>query len=389
MSTLLALWEKLPSGLRNSVKALPGSEWLKVRVAGTPKLPPIASGERRAVVYLPTWARWDVMRQRPQYLLAAFAAAGYDVYFVDPRESTPRSQDGVRIVTSIRRVPAGGVILYVHFAPLRHMFERFDDAVVVYDLLDDLSIYDSSEEGLPKERRVTAHHPHVMKEAAVVTVSNEVLLERHQAERDDLILVPNGVDVVRFSRPQPRPADLGERNANRPVIGYHGAIAEWFDFDLLTSVATARPDWDFVLVGPVDPAVAGRAAALEALPNVRSLGERPSGEMPAYVQAFDVGAIWFQVNTMTEGVTPLKMYEYLAAGVPCVSTPLPACVAETAVVTAADPDGFVEALEEALSHAPGGSSQSARDEIARLHSWESHLQPVLDRLAAEGLDRVR
>jgi glycosyltransferase involved in cell wall biosynthesis len=382
VSTLLSLWEKLPSGLRNSVKALPGSEWLKVRVAGTPKLPPIPSGERRAVVYLPTWARWDVMRQRPQYLLAAFAAAGYDVYFVDPRESTPRIQDGVRIVTSVRQVPAGGVILYVHFAPLRHMFERFDDSVVVYDLLDDLSIYDASEEGLPAERRVTAHHPHVMGEADIVTVSNEVLLERHREERDDLILVRNGVDPERFSRARPRPADLPEADPDRPMIGYHGAIADWFDFDLLTAVATSRPQWDFVLVGPIDPTADGRAGVLEEL-------ERSSDEMPAYVQAFDVGAIWFEVNTMTEGVTPLKMYEYLAAGVPCVSTPLPACVAEQAVATAADPAGFATALEEALSQQPGRSMQTAQDEVARLHSWQSHLQPVLDRLEAEGLDRAR
>lgn len=389
MSTLLSLWEKLPSGLRNSVKALPGSEWLKVRVAGTPKLLPIPSGERRAVVYLPTWARWDVMRQRPQYLLAAFAAAGYDVYFVDPRESTPRTQDGVRIVTSIRQVPAGGVILYVHFAPLRHMFERFADAVVVYDLLDDLSIYDASEEGLPAERRVTAHHPHVMKEAAIVTVSNEVLFQRHRAERDDLILVPNGVEPERFATVQPRPADLPAADPDRPIIGYHGAIADWFDFDTLTVVAQTRPDWRFVLVGPVDPVATTRAAELESLPNVWLLGERPSGEMPAYVQAFDVGAIWFKVNTMTEGVTPLKMYEYLAAGVPCVSTPLPACVAEPAVATASDTGGFVAELSAALSAISDETRRTMREEVALHHSWKSHLQPVLDRLEAEGLDRAR
>ena len=374
-------------GLRNSVKTLPGSERLRVFIAGSPKLPAIPTGERRAVVYLPTWARWDVMRQRPQYLLSAFAAAGYPVYFVDPRESKQREQDGVQIVTSIRQVPAGGVILYVHFAPLRHMFERFEDTVVIYDLLDDLSIYDASEEGLPLERRVAAHHPHVMQAADIVTVSNEVLEQRHRVERGDLILVPNGVDPDRFSERRPRPADLPQADPDSPMIGYHGAVAEWFDFDLLTAVATARPDWRFVLLGPVDPTVTARASDLEELPNVLLLGERPSGEVPAYVQAFDVGAIWFQVNTMTEGVTPLKMYEYLAAGVPCVSTPLPACVAEPAVATASEAAGFIGELKAALHR--DESQKATRDEVARRHSWDGHLRPVLERLEANHLDRVR
>ena len=171
------------------------------------------------------------------------------------------------------------------------------------------------------------------------------------------------------------------------MIGYHGAVAEWFDFELLTAVATARPGWHFVLLGPVAPTVAARASDLEELPNVLLLGERPSDEMPAYVQAFDAGAIWFQVNTMTEGVTPLKMYEYLAAGVPCVSTPLPACVAEPAVVTAFDASGFIGELEAALHSSESG--RAARYEVARRHSWDTHLRPVLDRLEANHLDRVR
>jgi hypothetical protein len=156
----------------------------------------------------------------------------------------------------------------------------------------------------------------------------------------------------------------------------------------VTRVARACPDWRFVLVGPVAPVVAARASSLEALPNVWLMGERPSDTMPGYVQAFDVGAIWFQVNTMTEGVTPLKMYEYLAAGVPCVSTPLPACVAEPAVATAAGATEFVGRIEEARASAVDSAAAQSRMEIARRHSWIGHLQPVLERMRREQIDRV-
>jgi glycosyltransferase involved in cell wall biosynthesis len=323
------------------------------------------------------------MRQRPQYLLQAFAALGHPVFFVDPREPALREADGVHIVPALDAVPGRSPILYVHFAPLRHLFDSFEDPVVVYDLLDDLSIYDADEDGMPEERRVRFHHPRVMERADVVMVSNPVLADTHRAERADLVLVPNGVDAGRFGAPAAPPSDLS--GDGRPVVGYHGMVSYWFDVDLLAAVATARPGYRFVLVGPVDPRVAERVAPLRALPNVELLGERPSSLMPSYVQAFDVGTVWFQVNDLTRAVTPLKMYEYLAAGVPCVATPLPACVDEPAVTTAATPDEFAAALDRALASAHA----AALRETARRHDWTALLRPVVDRLGALGLDRVR
>lgn len=337
------------------------------------------------MVYLPTWVRWDQMRQRPQYLLVAFAAAGHPVYFVDPLEPEPRQVDGVRIVPDVAQVPKQGVILYVHFAPMRHMFGLFDDPVVVYDILDDLSIYEADEVDVPPERRVAAHHPHVMREAQVVIVSNRVLADTHRAERPDLIVVENGVDPARFGRPAPRPADLPEEG---PIVGYHGAVSYWFDFELLEQVASRRPEWRFVLVGPVDPRVKERAEQLAQLPNLVLLGERPSDDMPGYVQGFDVGSIWFQVTPMTRGVTPLKMYEYLAAGKGCVSTPLPACVEEPEVRTASDPEGFVAELEAELAAATDPAVVEARKLAARAHSWSARLEPALQRLRDLGLERL-
>ncbi len=378
MSRLLDWASRLPPGVQTALKSLPGAAYLRMIAAGTPKLPGPASGEKRAVVYLPTWVRWDVMRQRPQYLLSAFAKAGHPVYFVDPRGGAARLADGVHIITSLRDAPRDGVILYVHFAPVRRMFRLFRDPVVIYDILDDLSIYERSEAGIPERNRVGAHHPHVMERADVVIASNAVLAERYGPQRPDLMLVENGVDLEAFTNPAARPDDL----PNGPIVGYHGAIAPWFDFALFDSVARSAPDLQFVLVGPVDPESADDAARVGRLPNVHLLGERPSTEMPAYVQAFDVGAIWFRVDHMTRGVTPLKMYECQAAGTPCVATPLPACVAEPSVRTAAEPEEFLGALRQAMS----GSSAPTDTAVI---SWDARLAPVLQRLGSLGLDRVR
>lgn len=335
------------------------------------------------MVYLPTWVEWGSMKQRPQFILETFARAGHPVYFVDPRAPEVTEIDGVHIVRDLADVPKSHVILYVHFAPMAELFDRFEEPVVVYDILDDLSIYDADEVDVPEERRVRFHHPTVMKSADVVIVSNEILAERHRQERPDLVHVPNGVDVERFSRPVPKPSDVP---VGGPIVGYHGMISHWFDFDLFAAAAGARPEWRFVLVGPTDPRVEGPAQEAEMIPNVTRLGERSSDLMPAYVHSFDVGTIWFQVDEMTLGVTPLKMFEYLAAGVPCVSTPLPACVAQEGVVNASEPGGFVDAIESALSATD--EDRRRLQEIARSSDWTAVMAPAVTLLDEKGALRV-
>ncbi|GMQ94809.1 MAG: glycosyltransferase family 1 protein [Acidimicrobiia bacterium] len=353
--------------------------------AGTPRTVSHEVGSLRPVVYLPTWARWDIMRQRPQFILAAFARAGHPTFFVDPRESEIREVDGVSIVPSLNEVPANDAILYIHFAPVDAMVERFDRPAIFYDILDDLSIYDEDEAGLPPERTAAYHHLSLIEVADVVSVSNEVLLERHLAERDDIVLVANGVEPERFRADGPRPDDLP---SGGPIIGYHGAVASWFAFDLLESVAREEPSWQFVIVGPVDARAQDEADEVGLLENVHFLGERPPDSMPRYVQAFDVGTVWFDVTPMTEGVTPLKVYEYIAAGVPVVSTELPACVAEPAVRTAADAETFRDELREALASREDDEWLSLASTTTESASWSKRLAPVFSALDAQRLRRV-
>jgi glycosyltransferase involved in cell wall biosynthesis len=373
-----ALGSRLPGSVRRFVKIVPGSQRLRRLATGRPGGPVPESGTLRPVVYLPTWARWDVMRQRPQFLLEAFAGAGHPVYFVDPRERTSRTVGGVSIVPSLEDVPGEHVILYLHFAPLRQLIDRFTDAVVVYDILDDLTIYDADEKGLPAERTVAHHHPFLVDRANQVIVSNPVLDERHRSERDDLILVENGVDARLFSKPAPRPSDLPDSGA--PVIGYRGAVAQWFDFDLFLTVAAAEPGWQFILVGPVDGRVAEEVERVSALANVAFIGERSSDEMPGYAQAFDAEAVWFVVSDLTRGVTPLKVFEALAAGTPVVSTPLPACEVIPAVRTAGDPRAFHEALGLALQDATDPKWRDVASATAHDADWSRRLDPLLSRL---------
>jgi glycosyltransferase involved in cell wall biosynthesis len=330
-------------------------------------------------VYLPTWERWEVMKQRPQYLLEALAAAGHEVWFVDFRLSEPeRVDDVIHLVPSIREVPSSGVILYTHFAPTQTLIDRFRDKVVVYDILDDLSIYEPDERDMPVERTVRHHHGPLMTSADLVIASNPVLAERHRFERSDLILVENGVDLERFTPDGPVAPELPEG----AIVGYHGAIAPWFDFDLVTQVARMRPDVTFVMVGPVGPGLENQSATLAAMPNVVLLPAQGSERIADFVRGFTVGILPFVVDEMTEAVTPLKMYEYLACGVPMVATPLPACLSENAIRTASDPDGFVAAIDAGIALGPRERLDLRRH--AGPADWRRRVAPLLDRLEERG-----
>jgi glycosyltransferase involved in cell wall biosynthesis len=264
--------------------------------------------------------------------------------------------------------------LYTHFAPTRPLIDRFSDRVVVYDLLDDLTIYEPDEHGMPRERRVRHHHEPLVKSADVVIASNPILLERHRAERSDILLVENGVDLERFDSVGP----IAEALPEGQVVGYHGALAPWFDFELVGAVAGLRPDLVFVLVGPVDPKVRDKARLLRGRGNVTFLPSQPSEQIADFVRGFKVGVLPFIVDQMTEAVTPLKMYEYLACGVPMVGTPLPACLKEPAVDTASGPEDFAAAIDAALARTPGERLDLRRHALTA--DWGRRVAPLVDLL---------
>ena len=148
------------------------------------------------------------------------------------------------------------------------------------------------------------------------------------------------------------------------------------------------PEWWFVLVGPVDQRDTAQAERLGRLPNVLRLGERSLDALPGYVQAYDVGTMWYPLNPVTEAAIPMKLYEYLAAGRACVSTPLPACEAAGGVWTAGDVAGFVAALEAARAAAGTEEFAAAAAAETAEAAWPKRLEPIFEALETAGLLRA-
>ncbi|HWC64982.1 MAG TPA: glycosyltransferase, partial [Thermoanaerobaculia bacterium] len=199
--------------------------------------------------------------------------------------------------------------------------------------------------------------------------------------RPDALYLPNGVDPSHFGRPGPTPADAFalSPSARRPIAGYYGAIASWFDAALLEDVARRLPGWDFLLIGPFYHWALEPWGLLNR-PNVRWLGPREYAELPGYLAAFDVAIIPFVVNEITLATSPLKLFEFFAGGKPVVSTPLPECEAFPEVRIASDAAGFARAVVVAAAWGKRPGSREALLAIADASSWDARVERALARL---------
>jgi glycosyltransferase involved in cell wall biosynthesis len=210
----------------------------------------------------------------------------------------------------------------------------------------------------------------------LVVVSADKLYESKAPFNPHTYLIRHGVDYSHFRKaldPATRvPDEL--LNLPRPIIGFHGLIADWVDTDLLLLLAQTFSEGSLVLIGKATTDV----SMLERTPNVHLLGRKPYAELPAYCKGFDVSLMPFRINELTLNANPLKVREYLAAGLPVVSTAIPEVERVGLCRIGADYDSFIGEVRQALAD-PGPSV--ARSEAIRGESWEARVDELRGYLA--------
>lgn len=212
----------------------------------------------------------------------------------------------------------------------------------------------------------------VARDADIVTAVSAGLVEKlEEAGAEKVALLGNGVDYEMFQRSANTgiPDEMNE--LGRPVIGYVGAIAQWFDFDLVETIARRFPGASIALIGPVFREVEGAARRLaEERKNVVFPGEKKYDDLGAYLSSMDVCMIPLEVNELRRLADPNKLYEYAAAGRPIVTMAYSEYVEslDGLVYVAHSRGEFVDKVEEALGK--GGDPEALR-EFARARSWQS------------------
>jgi len=271
------------------------------------------------------------------------------------------------ILSELKFVPQ---ILWTYLVDFPGLYEALKPELVVYDCVDDHSSY----AGLRSPRFVNWLEKKVVGMSQVCFATTEELLEKIKPFQQNSFLVTNGVDADYFiQHPKTRPLDLQDMPS--PIIGYFGAIQEWFDVELILQTAKANPMLCFVLVGPY---TSGIKSSLN-LPNVHLLGRKSYDEAPAYINAFDVCLIPFKKNNLTLNISPLKFYEYCALGKPTVSIPVKQMLplADFCYLYDSERD-FEWMIQTALSE--DGNRNQERIQLAKDNSWESKFQLMFQKI---------
>ena len=245
---------------------------------------------------------------------------------------------------------------------------------LVYDCMDDWATFP----GIADKPTLLARERELVTRASLVDVSSGTIHERWAPLRDDLLLLRNAADFDHFhgcAGEDPLP------DVKNPIAGYFGAIASWFDVNLVSAVATARPDVTFVLIGEVFDA---EIDALASLPNVLLLGHQPYERLPAFLRRFDVCLVPFEVSSATAGMDVVKIYEYFCSGKPVVATPIREIVHLAPLVRlAADAAGFLHELDAALTE-DDPAAVLARIHHAKENTWARRV----DEMEQETYDRT-
>jgi hypothetical protein len=268
-----------------------------------------------------------------------------------------------------RRLGLSRPILWSFMPNVAGLIGRLGERMVVYHCVDDYAEFT----GVSREaiRRLEAD---LVRRSDLVLTSSERLRDERLTINPRTHFVTHGVDVGHFGRAldpsTPLPEDL--KHLPRPVIGFFGLIADWVDVSLVRAMADRHPDWSIVLVGRV----ATDVSVIEGRPNVRLLGHRPYAALPAYCRGFDAAIVPFRMNDLTVRANPLKLREYLAAGLPVASTPLPEVLRYDALVETGDGDReFVAAVERALTRRSAAAVRARHDAMIT-ESWEARVEEI-------------
>jgi UDP-galactopyranose mutase len=354
--------------------------------------------------------RWDFVFQRPQHLLTR-CARSHRTYFVEepvfeveaggkPRMDVRVSQHSDNVFIAVPNLPEGysdiigaqrelldGLIRdkninrYVlwYYTPMALPFsDDLKPIATVYDCMDQLANFDGAHPEL-RQNELT-----LFKKADVVFTGGQSLYEAKREEHGNVHAFPSSVEAAHFAQSRSLRGDSSEpadqASIAHPRAGFFGVVDERLDIKLLGEIADLRPDFQFVIIGPVvkiDP------ASLPQRENIHYLGGKQYKELPSYLAGWDVAMMPFAINKSTEFISPTKTPEYLAAGCPVVSTPIKDVIrpyqALGLVHIASDAQQFAASLDAALA-------DDAEDRIWRVDdflsqtSWDRTWQRMSDEI---------
>ena len=339
--------------------------------------------------------RWNFVFQRPQHLLSRFSnytrvffveepifqdapdklhinKAEGNVYVVVPHlqhglaeaELVQRQREMVSNLLSVMEVSN---YFTWYYTPMAVPFtDHLNPQLVVYDCMDELSAFKFAPVALTDNEKI------LMDKADVVFTGGYSIYEAKKDKHHNIYPFPSSIDKDHFAKARLDKKDPEDQaHIPHPRFGFFGVIDERLDIDLIAQAADAKPDWQFIIIGPVvkiDP------ATLPINKNIHYLGGKSYKELPQYLSGWDVAMIPFAMNESTKYISPTKTPEYLAAGIPVISTPIRDVVSpygeNKLVHIAENATQFVSCGETILKKKVGKAWLSKVDAFLAGNSWD-------------------
>lgn len=285
---------------------------------------------------------WNFVYQRPQHLLSRFTSQ-YRVFYIQEfcyndqpdGYSIKMGAEGVSIVspnlndfthdneTERRRVIIDDIVnaenindyILWYYTPLSLMFsDHLQPRLTIYDCMDELSAFKFADPKLKETEEL------LLRKADIVFTGGNNLYEAKKHLHKNIHAFPSSIDKEHFGIARYNLEEYADQlNIPHPRLGFFGVIDERFDIELIAQAATLKPEWHFILIGPVvkiDPVILPRNS------NIHYLGSKTYKELPGYLSGWDIALIPFVINESTRYISPTKTPEYLAAGKPVISTPI-------------------------------------------------------------------
>ncbi len=341
--------------------------------------------------------RWDFVYQRPQHLMTRFSKLSAVYFLEEPlfgSTDTPYltfSQREDNLWVCVPHLPTGldqaennrqmreliniffinknlKDFTFWYYTPMALKFSsHLTPDLTVYDCMDELSAFKFAPEDLNYLEK------QLFDRADMVFTGGQSLYEFKKGKHPNTYFFPSSIDKEHFAQARTKDREpLDQSQCPGPKIGFYGVIDERLDIELIRGIATARPDWTIVLIGPVvkiDPAALPRNA------NIQYLGARSYDQLPHYLSGWDVAMIAFQLNESTRFISPTKTPEYLAGGKPVVSTPIRDVVNPygylNLVSIARDSREFVAAIETLLKAPDRDRWLAEVDAFLKMNSWDN------------------
>ena len=341
--------------------------------------------------------RWDFVYQRPQHLLSRFAKL-HRVFFIEEPVFHDNHDNSLRIsentenlwivVPHLRHGMSFQEIENIQQGLLNDLFEEREikrymflyytpmawgisshlkPELVIYDCMDELSTFKFAPPELkPREKQL-------FEKADIVFTGGHNLFHAKKDHHSNIHPFPSSIDKEHFSKARQINNDPADQEAiPHPRFGFYGVVDERFDLELIGRVAEMKPEWHFIIIGPVvkiDPEILPRPA------NIHYLGSKSYSELPNYLAGWDLAIVPFVRNESTKYISPTKTPEYLAGGIPVISTSIVDVIrpyGDLGLVHIADtPEGFILAAEKELNNTDKSQWLEMVDEHLQNNSWDN------------------